>query len=59
MKANVDYGTDDDIRPWLDGFVKDKGIKTTEKLLSHAGLLQKRKDYVPPNLTKTFKITNY
>jgi hypothetical protein len=38
--ARRDEGTDDDVRPWLAGFVQDKGSDAAEALLAGAGHLE-------------------
>jgi hypothetical protein len=38
--ARRDEGTDDDVRPWLAGFVQDKGSVAAEALLAGVGHLE-------------------
>jgi len=39
---NLDHGTDDDVRPWLAGFVQDKGLSVAQSLLKDVGVLEPR-----------------
>ena len=49
FQAEDQDGTDDNIRPWLDGFVKAHGKEATKSLLQGVGL---PKDYKNLNETK-------
>ena len=41
QKSNrVNYTTDDDIRPWLQGFVQEQGLATAIALLQDVGELE-------------------
>jgi hypothetical protein len=37
--ASLDQGEDDDVRPWIRGFVQKHGVKDAQILLSGVGML--------------------